>query len=645
MRAQRLQTAQSMWSACSTCCLAAVTLALLVCQPLAAHMGGSGAADGGDLEKRDKGYWYAPPLPPLADRMQAVHAVLLPSGKVLIASGSSNRDRLEEGEIRDGVDVQDYATVDNTAIFDPEAPPGRHGITRIASPTLPDGDDSTDLFCAGHIHLWNGNVLFVGGTRLYYPPESFRGHKHAVVFDWRTLTWQSVGKTRDGHWYPSLVALSDGRVAVFSGFSYDRAAISEWTEFYDPEQPPDRAWTAVHIGGVPNGPFSSAVGQDPANLDGMHWYPKIFPLPDGRLLLTHDGAGLSNLESRNTYFMTVAGGNGAQPPAVAFQPGPERAVIQNRSYGTAVVDPNSPNGDILLIGGQAGHDNINHGPGAYALPGASVTADLERFRLPTARDGWSVELTKNFLGEQPEDARVMHWAVILPTKQLLITGGGNYALHRPVYHPLLLTPDPAAPGGYRQRRLAPASQPRLYHNVALLLPDGRVLTAGGNPGRAVRNSATGSVQLLVKRTPQGVVRMAEPGEFVLPAENWQIEIFSPPYLFLPGARPEIIQAPQVLPYGASARLAVRHMTANASLVLIKLGSATHGWDNGQRLADLPISQDQATGEVTFTAPTNRHTNPPGYYMLFYVNDEGKPSRAAMVRLGGTPPEPGEVLSK
>ena len=115
---------------------------------------------------------------------------------------------------------------------------------------------------------------------------------------------------------------------------------------------------------------------------------------------------------------------------------------------------------------------------------------------------------------------------------------------------------------------------------------------------------------------------------MIPAENWQIEIFSPPYLFIPGLRPEITQAPGVVDYGRSASLKVNHMTAGASLVMVKLGSVTHGWDNGQRLTDLKFSQDLDKGEVTFTAPTNRHTNPSGYYMLFYVNAKGKPSRAA-----------------
>ena len=597
----------------------------------------SDAVEGADSpEEHEKGVWYTPPLPPLGDRMQAVHTVLLPNGKVLMVNGSSNRNRVENNEILDGVDVTDYATVNNTAIFDPEAPPESPGITRIASPNNPDqAGESTDLFCSGHIHLWNGNVLFVSGTRFYYPPESFRGHKNAVVFDWKNLSWQSVGKTIDGHWYPTLVPLSDGRIAVFSGFSDDAPANSPLVEFYDPKQSTEEAWTAVNIATLPNGPFTSTISTDPTDIDMLQFYPRIFPLSDGRLFITGDGAGVANVESRNTYFMSVSSANGDQPPAVSFSPGPKR-MAKNKMYGTAVVDPNSPNGDILLIGGMGGTNNaINHGPGIFAVPSAYVTGDLERLRAPTAQRDWSVELTKQFLGDQPEDVRTMHLAVILPTKQILVMNGGNYAFHRPVYHPLLLTPDPSSLGGYRMERMKPANQPRLYHSTALLLPDGRVFTAGGNANRAVRNPNDGAVTLLVKRTPQGIFQFAEKGEYVIPAENWQIEIYEPPYLFIPGPRPEINQAPESVNYGESATLTVNNMTIDASLIMIKLGSVTHGWDNGQRLTDLRFSQDLNRGEVTFTVPTNANVNPPGYYMLFYLNGSGKPSRAAMVRLGGT----------
>ena len=184
----------------------------------------------------------------------------------------------------------------------------------------------------------------------------------------------------------------------------------------------------------------------------------------------------------------------------------------------------------------------------------------------------------------------------------------------------------------------PAREPRLYHSVALLLPDGRVFTAGGNANRAARR-LDGTVELSIYRDPRYAGKDWQRWTSLkgttgyVPAEIWQVEIFYPPYLFLPGKRPEITQVPDAVDYGASSTIKVSNMTSDASLVFIKLGSVTHGWDMGQRLVSLPFIQELEVGNVTFTAPTNRHTTPPGYYMLFYVNNMGKPSRAAMVRLG------------
>ncbi|MFM9159536.1 MAG: galactose oxidase early set domain-containing protein, partial [Dolichospermum sp.] len=72
------------------------------------------------------------------------------------------------------------------------------------------------------------------------------------------------------------------------------------------------------------------------------------------------------------------------------------------------------------------------------------------------------------------------------------------------------------------------------------------------------------------------------------------------------------------------------------LVLIKLSSGTHSFDFGQRLADLSVTkvlplQDSGL-VVTFTAPKNANLYPPGYYMMFYVNDDGVPSEAKFVKL-------------
>jgi hypothetical protein len=332
--------------------------------------------------------------------------------------------------------------------------------------------------------------------------------------------------------------------------------------------------------------------------------------------------------------MTINPSNDAQrAPQVSFASGPERTVSR-RIYGTALVDPNSLDGDILLMGGMLGTERTSIGPNFPPLNKDAVTANLERFTVPSASNTngrW--EVTPQFLGDRPEDVRIMHVATILPNKQVLIMGGGNYAFHCPIFTSLLCTYDLLAPGKYRVARMNPGTQPRLYHSVSLLLPDGRVFAAGGNAARAARNFVDGSIDLYINRNPTNdTFSPAEEGTYAISAEIYQIEIFYPPYLFAPGPRPEITSFPKEITYGQPARLNVKNMTPTASLVLIKLGSVTHGFDSGQRLIDLTFSQDLDNGTLTFRVPTNRNTSPPAYYMLFYVNNIGKPSIAPILRI-------------
>ena len=120
-----------------------------------------------------------------------------------------------------------------------------------------------------------------------------------------------------------------------------------------------------------------------------------------------------------------------------------------------------------------------------------------------------------------------------------------------------------------------------------------------------------------------------------------MEIFNPPYLFIEGPRPEIVTAPQTLEHGQASQVTVNNIEINdvsdrGSLVMVKLGTITHSFDYGQRLADLSIQgvTDNGDGSYTidFTAPENPNLYAPGYYMMFYLNSSGKPSVAEMVQL-------------
>ena len=82
----------------------------------------------------------------------------------------------------------------------------------------------------------------------------------------------------------------------------------------------------------------------------------------------------------------------------------------------------------------------------------------------------------------------MHYALLLPTSQILVINGGNYWFHGSVHYPLLLTPKFDNVTGafldYDKTRMNEAVEARLYHNVALLLPDGRIWSSGGQAARA-----------------------------------------------------------------------------------------------------------------------------------------------------------------
>ncbi len=56
---------------------------------------------------------------------------------------------------------------------------------------------------------------------------------------------------------------------------------------------------------------------------------------------------------------------------------------------------------------------------------------------------------------------------------------------------------------------------------------------------------------------------------------------------------------------------------------------THSYDTNQRLVDAPISS-QSNGLLKITLPTNVNVAPPGWYMVFLVNNAGVPSVAQWV---------------
>jgi hypothetical protein len=68
----------------------------------------------------------------------------------------------------------------------------------------------------------------------------------------------------------------------------------------------------------------------------------------------------------------------------------------------------------------------------------------------------------------------------------------------------------------------------------------------------------------------------------------------------------------------------------SSVVLMRNGATTHAFDMDQRHVGLAFSA--GAGILNITGPPNGNIAPPGYYMLFILNNAGVPSVAAMVQV-------------
>jgi hypothetical protein len=250
--------------------------------------------------------------------------------------------------------------------------------------------------------------------------------------------------------------------------------------------------------------------------------------------------------------------------------GPSRR-FGGRSYGSAVMyEP----GKILYVGG--------------ANP---PTNTAEIVDLNAATPAWT------FTGSLAY-ARWNLNATVLPTGEVLVTGGvagsrdnASLAVNEAEMW------NPATGTWATMATSAPLL--RGDHSASLLLPDGRVLHGGGGGGGGT-------------------------------VDNYNYEIYSPPYLFR-GARPVITGTmPETAGWGQTLFVETPDGASIAKVSLIRHGSVTHAFDAATRL--VPLSFSQTAGGLTVTLPASPNLAPPGPYMLFLVNGSGVPSVARTVRL-------------
>ena len=192
--------------------------------------------------------------------------------------------------------------------------------------------------------------------------------------------------------------------------------------------------------------------------------------------------------------------------------------------------------------------------------------------------------------------RYLHNLTVLADGSVLAVGGATDL--NMTSNTGTLAPELWNPATETWQTMASMRDRRNYHSISLLLPDGRVLVAGGG-------------------------RLPPAADFLT------AEIFSPPYLFK-GPRPTIAAAPPVIPQIGTVIVDTPQALDIASVALIRLGSVTHTLDMDQRY--LPLQFSAEAGRLLVSGPDNPALAPPGYYMLVIVDRQGVPSTASFVRV-------------
>lgn len=421
----------------------------------------------------------------------------------------------------------------------------KKGVGPESHLTLPN-TTGTDIFCSGQLLIpSNQTVLLVGGDRTVAGRRNWSS-PDVNVFNYAVNQLKSSGQTMaNPRWYPTVATLANGDVLVLGG-RLDPTHFVPMPEIYTP----GKGWRVL-----------AGASSDEA-FGSKNWdYPRAWQTQRGDLVILSGTGDIFSLDVAGQGSVKKLGPKlsvgHVDVPSLMYAPG---KILSMRNHGeTYKVDIS----------------------GAEPVP-----TKLQWFGM----------------------ARHYASATVMADGGVFISGGGlrnNSDKDHILANRVTMIWDPVT----EKITMADVAQKdRLYHSVALLLPDATVFTGGGGAGYAK-------------------------------AENHlNAEIYYPPYLYEKNGsgqlarRPVIGGAPDFIAWGGQFELKIDAEVSR--LTLVKLGSSTHVQVFDQRFLDLPFTKESNVG-YKVTAPTSANIAPPGYYFLFAFDKNGVPSIAKVVKLAAS----------
>ncbi|GGG42569.1 hypothetical protein GCM10011414_10190 [Croceivirga lutea] len=504
----------------------------------------------------------------------------LPDGRLLCWSSQFRNTFIEAG---DGATFSQY--------FDYRLNNGLGGV---------DGAEFTmntdhDMFCPGINNLPDGRLLSAGGT----------SSSKTSIFDPSTGYWSVASEMNIPRGYQGNVTMSDGNVFTVGG-SWSQGASNNGGKDAEIWSPTTGWITLPEIQGddIYTGNDLATEEQGVYRSDNHVW---LWPAPDAPNKIFH--AGPSEEMHWIDPFATDASGNlVGEMLNAGFRQDAGETDGYSMKGNTVMYDT----GKILKIGGAT----------QYGVDFNTTTlARSNSFEIDLNGVVYGQNPNVTFTGNMAYE-RIYHNSTVLPDGKVLVTGGSTVAaLFSDTYAVLEAELfDPEAPAGNKWSTVGAMQEARTYHSVAILMPDARVFVGGG-----------------------GLCDGSNPN-----CENhFNAEIYSPPYLFDTNGdlatRPEITNFTGGNSVGTYGEIVVDYNTTlslstdvNISeFSLIRFSAATHSTNNEQRRISLTGSGNTSH---SLSIP-DRNILPPGFYMLFAIDNNGVPSIAETLKIGDALPLP------
>ncbi len=454
----------------------------------------------------------------------------------------------------------------------------------------------------------NQLLLWSSDQDNYYAAVNESSYTQTAILNLNTgvVSQERVANTHHNMFCPGVVVLANGDIMVTGGDSDDQTSIyNPATDSWSAGPPMNipRGYQgmtllsngeAFTLGGSWSGALGGKLGEVWSPTGGWRVLPHVPATP----MYTADDEGVYRADNHGWFIATSNG--------MVLQAGPSKQMNWISTTGSGSITPAGMRGNSA--------DAMNGNAVYYSTDQIITMGGAPDY---TDSSGTNRAYEINISGGSPVVTQVgsMHYprtfanSVVLPTGQVLTVGGEEHGV---VFSDdtAVLNPEMWDPTTGKFTVMAPEAEPRDYHSVAVLLPDGRVFSGGG-----------GLCGPCATNHPDG-------------------QIFTPPYLLNPDGtlrvRPTITSAPTTAATGQT--ITVTTGEPVSSFCMIRYGESTHSVDNDQRR--IPLSIVSSTGDTYQLAiPADPGIALPGPYMLFAIDALGTPSVSTTISITNVATEP------